>query len=83
MASTDTDFPFYTELFTVKVPLEKDISFLDWSDPENLDGALRLGYDELLDHLLAGTSFAPYNTMVDFDENGKLVEVFYNYSPWN
>ena len=83
VASTDTDYPFYTEVFTVKVPLEKDIRFLDWSDPENLDGPVELGFDELLGHLLEGTSFAPYNTKVTFDENGKLVEFLYNYSPWN
>ena len=83
IASTDTDNPFYTDIFTVKVPLEKDIRFLDWSDPENLEGPVKLGYDELLDHLLEGTSFAPYNTRVTFDENGKLVEFLYNYSPWN
>ena len=83
IASTDTDNPFYTEIFTVKVPLEKDISFLDWSDPENLDAPKKLGFDELLDHLLEGTNFAPYNTKVTFDENGKLVELLYNYSPFN
>ena len=83
IASTDTDNPFYTEVFTVKVPLEKDIRFLDWSDPENLDEPVKLGYDELLDHLLDGTSFEPYNTKVTFDENGKLVEFLYTYSPWN
>ena len=82
-ASTDTDYPLYTEVFTVRVPLEKDISFLDWSDPENLEEPVKLGYDELLAHLLDGTSFAPYNTKVTFDENGKLVEFLYNYSPWN
>ena len=83
IAVTDTENPFYTEIFTVKVPLEKDISFLDWSDPENLDEPVKLGFDELLDHLLAGTDFAPYNTRVTFDENGKLVEFLYSYSPWN
>ena len=83
IASTDTENPFYTEVFTVKVPLGKDISFLDWSDPENLDEPVKLGFDELLDHLLEGTSFAPYNTRVTFDENGKLVEFLYSYSPWN
>ena len=83
IASTDTDNPFYTEIFTVKVPLEKDISFLDWSDPENLDEPVKLGYDELLGHLLDGTNFAPYNTRVTFDENGKLTEFLYSYSPWN
>ena len=41
IASTDTDNPFYTEIFTVKVPLEKDISFLDWSDPENMEAPVR------------------------------------------
>ena len=83
IAATDTDNPIYTEIFTIKVPLEKDILFLDWSDPENLDEPVKLGYDELLGHLLEGTSFAPYNTTVTFDENGKLVEFLYNYSPWN
>ena len=83
VVSTDTDNPFYTEIFTVKVPLEKDISFLDWSDPENADGPVKLGYDELLGHLLDGTNFAPYNTRVTFDENGKLTEFLYSYSPWN
>ena len=83
IASTDTENPFYTEIFTVKVPLEKDISFLDWSDPENLEGPVERGFDELLDLLLEGTNFAPYNTKVTFDENGKLVELLYSYSPWN
>ena len=83
IAATDTDNPFYTEVFTVKAPLEKDVIFLDWSDPENLEEPVKLGFDELLDHLLEGTSFAPYNTRVTFDENGKLVELLYNYSPWN
>lgn len=83
VAATDTDNPFYTEVFTVKVPLEKDVIFLDWSDPENPDAPVKAGFDELLDHLLDGTSFAPYNTKVTFDENGKLVEFLYTYSPWN
>lgn len=81
--TTDTDNPFYTEIFTIKVPLEKDISFLDWSDPENLDEPVKLGYSELLDHLLNGTLFAPFNTKVTFDGDGKLTELLYNYSPWN
>ena len=83
IASTETDNPFYTEVFTVKVPLEKDISFLDWSDPENLDEPVKLGFDELLGLLLDNTSFAPYNTKVTFDESGKLIEFLYTYSPWN
>ena len=83
VASTDADYPFYTDIFTVNVPLEKDISFLDWSDPENLDEPVKRGFDELLDLLVNGTNFAPYNTRVTFDENGKLVEFLYNYSPWN
>ena len=83
IASTETDNPFYTEVFTVKVPLEKDIVFLDWSDPENLDEPVKLGFNELLGHLLGDTDFAPYNTKVTFDENGKLVEFLYTYSPWN
>ena len=81
--TTDTDNPFYTEVFTVKVPLEKDVRFLDWSDPENMEGPVERGFDELLDLLLEGTNFSPYNTRVTFDENGKLVEFLYNYSPWN
>ena len=83
IAATDTDYPFYTDIFTVKVPLEKDISFLDWSDPENLDAPVKRGYDELIALLQEGTNFAPYNTKVTFDENGKLVELLYTYSPWN
>lgn len=83
LAATDAENPFYTEVFTVKVPLQKDVSFLDWSDPENLEEPVKLGYDELLDLLLEGASFAPYNTTVTFDENGKLVELLYSYSPWN
>ena len=83
IASTDTDNPFYTEIFTVRVPLEKDISFLDWSDPENLEGPVKLGYDELITLIQEGRDFSPYNTRVTFDENGKLVEFLYSYSPWN
>ena len=63
--------------------MEKDIRFLDWSDPENLEEPVKRGFDELLDCLLSETDFAPHNTQVTFDENGKLVELLYNYSPWN
>ena len=80
---TDTDNIVYSEVFTVSVLLEKDVSFLDWSDPENLEGPVKKGYDELIDLLLEGTNFSPYNTKVTFDENGKLVEFLYTYSPWN
>ena len=80
---TDTENIVYTEVFTVKVLLEKDVRFLDWSDPENLDEPVKKGYDELIDLLLEDTNFSPYNTKVTFDENGKLVEFLYTYSPWN
>ncbi len=83
IATTDTENPFYTEIFTVKVPPEKDVSFLDWSDPENLEGPVKLGFDELITLIQEGTNFSPYNTRVTFDENGKLVEFLYSYSPWN
>ena len=82
IASTDTDNPFYTEIFTITVPLEKDISFLDWSNPENTEPVKR-GFEELITLIQEGTDFAPYNTKVTFDESGKLVELLYNYSPWN
>lgn len=80
---TDTDNIRYTDVFTVTVPLHKDISFLDWSDPENLDGPVQKGYGDLLALLLEDTNFSPYNTRLTFDENGKLVEFLYTYSPWN
>lgn len=82
-AATDTDYPFWTDVFTITVPLEKDVIFLDWSDPENLEGPVKLGFDELLDHLLEGTDFCANNTKVTFDENGRLAEFLYSYSPWN
>ena len=37
----------------------------------------------MLDLLLEDTNFSPYNTKVTFDENGKLSEFLYTYSPWN
>ena len=80
---TDTDYILYTDVFTVTVPLEKDVRFLDWSDPENLEAPVEKGYDELLDLLLENTGLAPYNTRVTFDWNGKLTEFLYTYSPWN
>ena len=83
IVATDTDYPFWTEIFTVTIPLEKDIRFLDWSDPENLQEPVQRGFDALLDLLLEDTNFSPYNTQVTFDESGKLVEFLYNYSPWN
>ena len=81
--TTDTDYPFWTEIFTITVPLEKDVRFLDWSDPENQGEPVQLGFDALLDLLQADTNFSPYNTCVTFDENGKLTEFLYSYSPWN
>ena len=83
IATTDTENPFYTEVFTVKAPLEKDILFLDRSDPENLDEPVKLGFDEFIILIQEGTNFSPYNTKVTFDENGKLVKFLYSYSPWN
>ncbi len=83
VAHTDTDYPFWTDIFTVEVPLEKDIKFKDWSDPENLESPVELGLKELVTHLEEETDFAPYNTKVTFDENGKLIEFLYSYSPWN
>ncbi|MBO7663677.1 MAG: hypothetical protein J6U01_09930 [Clostridia bacterium] len=83
VARTDTENRFYTDLFTMKVPLSKDIRFLDWSNPENLEAPVEKGYDELLDLLLADTNFSPYNTRLTFDENGNLTEFLYTYSPWN
>ncbi|MBR0513079.1 MAG: hypothetical protein IJK06_02370 [Clostridia bacterium] len=80
---TENDNMFFTAIFTITIPLEKDISFLDWSDPENLEAPVKKGYDELLDLLLEDTNFAPYNTKVTFDENGMLTELLYTYSPWN
>ncbi len=83
IAVNETEYPFWTEVFTIKVPLEKDIRFLDWSDPENLEAPVQRGFDELLDQLLEEANFSPYNTQVTFDENGKLTELLYTYSPWN
>ena len=83
VAATETENPFWTKAFTIVVPLEKDILFLDWSDPENLDEPVKLGFSELLDHLLEGTCFTPDNTKITFDESGKLVEFLYTYTPWN
>ncbi len=83
IAATDTDYPVYSEIFTIKVPLGKDVSFLDWSDPENLEGPVELGFDELIVLIQDGTDFSPYNTKVTFDGDGKLVELLYTYSPWN
>lgn len=80
---TETENIYYNNIFTITVPLNKDISFLDWSDPENLEGPVQKGYEELTDLILEGTSFAPYNTRVTFDENGALTEILYTYSPWN
>jgi len=82
IATTDTDYPFYTEIFTVTVPLEKDISFMDWSDPENLEGPVKRGFDEFIVLLQNGDNFAPYNTRVTFDEDGKLAELLYSYAPF-
>ena len=44
---------------------------------------MKLGFDELIALIQEGTSFAPYNTKVTFDQNGKLIELLYSYSPWN
>ncbi len=83
VARTETDNPFYTDVFTITIPLGKDIRFLDWSDPDNLEAPVEKGYEDLLNLLLEDTNFSPYNTKVTFDENGKLVELLYTYSPWN
>ena len=83
VARTETDNMFYFNLFTITLPLDKGVRFLDWSDPENLEAPVEKGYDELLDLLLKDTNFSPYNTKVTFDENGNLTEFLYTYSPWN
>ncbi len=80
---TETENILYNTIFTMTVPLVKDISFLDWSDPENMEAPVKKGYEELTDLILEGTSFAPYNTKVTFDENGVPAEILYTYSPFN
>ena len=80
---TETENIFYEDIFTVTVPLNKDISFLDWGDPENLEAPVQKGYEELTDLLLEGTTFDQDNTKVTFDENGTLTEILYTYSPFN
>ena len=80
---TETEYPLYNNLFIVTVPLTKDICFLDWSDPENMEAPVKKGYAELVDLIQGGTSFAPYNTQVTFDGNGLLTEILYTYSPFN
>lgn len=83
IVTTDTDNPLYTDVFMVTVPLEKDIRFLDGSDPEKLGEPVQRTFDDLLALIQDGTNFFPYNTKVTFDEDGKLVEFLYSYSPWN
>ncbi len=63
--------------------MQKNHPGSEWSDPENLEAPVKKGYDELLDLLLADTGFAPFNTKVSFDGDGKLIEFLYTYSPWN
>ena len=82
IASKETGYPLVAQVFTVTVPLEKDIVFLDWSDPESTEPT-KLGFDQLLTLLQEDTNFSSYNTRVTFDENGKLVEFLYTYSPFN
>lgn len=79
----DGDYPFWTEIFSVTVPLEKDVRFLDWSDPEKQGEPVQLGFDALLELVQEDTNFSPYNMQVTFDENGNLTEFLYSYSPWN
>lgn len=83
VARTQTDNMFYAQVFGVTVLLGKDISFLDWSDPENLEAPEKKGYEDLLKLLLEDTNFSPYNTKVTFDAEGVLSELLYTYSPWN
>jgi len=83
IATTDTDYPFWTEVFSFKAPVGKDVAFLDWSNPENLKEPVKLGYEEFVDYLLSGRGFTANNTRLTFDENGKLVEILLNYSPWD
>jgi len=82
IATNETDNPYWKDVFTVEVPLEKEVVFRDFSDPEAKEATV-LGFRELLQKLTDGVSFQPYNAQVTFDENGKLTVFEYTYSPWN
>lgn len=83
LAAAENGLPFYTDIFTVTVPFDKDIVFLDWSDPDNTKEPVKRSFDDLLPLIQDGANFSAYNTKVTFDETGKLTELLYTYSPFN
>lgn len=83
VAHTDTGYPFYTELFTISVDADETVRFLDWSDPENLDGPVERSFSDLVEMLNDGIIFDATNTKITFTPEGKLSEILYSYTPWN
>ena len=82
-AVTDTEHRFYKKAFAIEAPAQSDLRFRDWSDPE-ADAPLELTLKDLLTRYANEDIHSmPDNTEITFDEEGRLVEFMYRYTPWN
>ena len=82
-AVTDTENRFYTNLFAFEVPAPTDLRFLNWSDPE-AEAPVEMTLKDLVTMRMNDEIFSSEdNTEITFDENGRLIEIVYRYTPWN
>ena len=82
VATTDTDNPFWRPVFTIEVPADASLRYLDWSG--DTEEPVELTVRELKARLAGDEIFLDENnTEITFDEDGNLSVILQRYSPWN
>lgn len=82
-AVTDTENRFYKNVFGIEVPASEELRFLDWGDPEADEPTVLTLRDLIARFESDDLHSTADNTEITFDENGKLIQLLYRYSPWN
>ena len=83
-AISDTETSFFKNLFLIEADVGgSDFRFVDASAGDDVPPTV-LNVQEMVKKLSNGEIHSNEdNTKITFDENGKLVEFLYTYSPWN
>lgn len=82
IAIDDDEHGHWHEVFTLSVPADSSVIYRDWSDPE-ADEPTDRPFAELVEDIANDVLFYEENTNVTFDDDGRLIIVQRNYSPWN
>lgn len=82
-AVSDTEHRFYAAVAAIEVPAPADLRFVDGSDPEAEEATVGTLQDLLDRYGKEEINSSADNTEITFDEEGRLTEIVYRYSPWN